>query len=145
MIQAKDLSKEAPRSPYQIINGYSILARTLDKCRASIAGTAGEYHFDCPVDNMLFGFKGIDANEFKAAVEAGASDEEMGAWVEEHGTPKTAEEKAAWSESFHSDFSYAHDPAKSEWFRGECTRLNLDPEKTTLFDMLEVDDKASFA
>lgn len=145
IMQSKDLTKEAPRSPYTLINGYAILARTLDKCRADIAGTKGEYHFNCPLDKTLFGFKSIDAEEFKAAVEAGASDEEMGKWVDEHGTPKTEDEKKAWSEAFRSDFSYSHNPEKSEWFRGECARLNLDPEKTTLFDYLEVDDKASFA
>jgi hypothetical protein len=40
-------------------------------------GNIGEYHFDCPLDNMLFGFKGIKGDDFKAAVEKGASDEEM--------------------------------------------------------------------
>jgi len=143
-MQSKDLSKEAPRSPYQTINGFAILARALDKCRASIAGTNAEYHANCPLDKVLFEFKGIDAEEFKAAVAAGASDEEMGKWVEEHGTTKSEEEVKAWSEAFRSDFSYSHDPAKSEWFRGECARLSLDPETTTLFDYLEVDDKASF-
>ena len=144
-MNAKDLSKEAPRSPYETIDGYAILLRTLDKCRATIAGTPGEYHFDCPVDKMLFGFKGIDAEEFRKAVEAGASDQDMATWVKEHGEPKTDEEVKAWSEAFHSDFSYSHNPEKSGWFRGECERLGLDPEKTTLFDMLEVDDKASFS
>jgi len=142
---SKDLTKEAPRSAYERINGYAILARTLDKCRASIAGTIGEYHFDCPVDKMLFGFKGVSADEFKAAVGAGASDEEMGKWMDEHGTPRSEEEKAAWSDAFKTDFSYSHNPEKSGWFRGECERLSLDPETTTLFDYLEVDDKASFA
>ena len=144
MINAKDLTKEAPRSPYELINGFAILARCLDKCRATIAGTSGEYHFNCPLDKTLFGFKAIDAEAFKAAVEAGATDEEIGKWVFDHGVAQTEDEIKAWSEAFHSDFSYAHDPAKSEWFRGECARLNLDPEKTTLFDLLEVDDRVTF-
>ena len=67
-MQSKDLTKEAPRSPYDLINGFAILARTIDKCRAFIAGTIGDYHFDCPLDKTLFGFKGINAEEFKAFV-----------------------------------------------------------------------------
>ena len=143
-MQSKDLTKEAPRSPYDLINGFAILARTIDKCRAFIAGTIGDYHFDCPLDKTLFGFKGINAEEFKAFVESGASDEEIGKWVFDQGISKTEDEIKTWSEHFHSDFSYSTDPAKSSWFKGECERFGLDPMKTTLFDYLEVDDKASY-
>lgn len=143
-MNAKDLTVEAPRSPYELIHGYAILARTIDKCRASIAGTIGEYHFDCPVDKMLFGFKNINAEEFKTFVATGADDEAIAGWVDTHGDTKTPEEIKAWSEHFRSDYSYATDPNKSEWFRGECARLGLVPESTTLFDYLEYDDKVSF-
>ena len=73
----KDLTKEAPRSPKTRVGGYVILARTLDKCRALLWGNIGEYHFDCPLDNMLFGREGVKGDDFKAEVEKGASDEEM--------------------------------------------------------------------
>ena len=46
---ARNLAKDYPRSPRETLCGYVIAARTLDKCRASLAGTAGEYHFDCPL------------------------------------------------------------------------------------------------
>ena len=65
----KDLTKEAPRSPKTRVGDYVILGRTLDKCRALLAGNIGEYHFDCPLDNMLFGWKGIVGDEFKAALQ----------------------------------------------------------------------------
>ncbi len=42
---AKDLTKDYPRSPRETLAGYVIAARMLDKCRAVIAGTAGEYRF----------------------------------------------------------------------------------------------------
>ena len=32
--------------------------RTIDKCRALVGGNIGEYHFDRPLDNMLFGSSG---------------------------------------------------------------------------------------
>jgi len=51
------LTKQAPHSPRQRIAGFAIAARTVDKCRASLAGTLGEYHYDCPLDNKLFSFK----------------------------------------------------------------------------------------
>jgi len=140
-IQAKDLTKEPPRSPYETIGGLAIIARTIDKCRASLAGTIGEFHFDCPVDNMLFSFKGIKGDDFKAYVAEGHTDEEIAEWVKGQGIPRSDEEIAAWSESFHSDYSYTTNPEKKDWFIGECERLGLDPQKTTLFDMLVEDDK----
>ena len=36
------------------------------------------------------------------------------------------------------------DPEKGEWFDGEVRKLGLDPAKTTLFDWLEADDRASY-
>ena len=143
-INTKDLTKVAPRSPYEKIGGFAIIARTIDKCRATIAGTNGEYHFDCPVDNLLFSFKGIKGADFKAYVAEGRSDEDVAQWVRDNGMPKTDEEIKVWSDAFKNDFSYSTDPQKKDWFAGECKKLNLDPMKTTLFDYLEVDDKATF-
>ena len=60
-----DLTKQAPHSPRERIAGFAIASRTVDKCRASIAGKLGEYHYDCPLDNMLFSFKGINGSQFK--------------------------------------------------------------------------------
>ena len=56
---AKDLTKEFPRSPRETLAGYVLAARGLDKCRAAIAGTLGEYHFDCPLDRFFFDFASI--------------------------------------------------------------------------------------
>src|ERR1700745_1339888 len=88
-VVGKDLTKEAPRSPRIRVGGYAILGRTLDKCRALVAGNIGEYHFDCPLDNTLFGFKGIKGEDFKAQIEQGASDEEMIEWLNRSGEKKT--------------------------------------------------------
>lgn len=46
----RDLTKQAPHSPRDRIGGFAIASRTVDKCRASQAGTLGEYHYDCPLD-----------------------------------------------------------------------------------------------
>ena len=73
-VTGKDLTREAPRSPRIRVGGYAILGRTIDKCRALVAGNIGEYHFDCPLDNMLFGFKGVKGDDVKAQIEQGASD-----------------------------------------------------------------------
>ncbi len=58
---ALDLTKPKtfPRSPRETLAGYVIGMRTLDKCRAFVAGTLGEYHFNCPLDKMFLEFTGI--------------------------------------------------------------------------------------
>lgn len=94
---AKDLTKEFPRSPRETLAGYVIAARMLDKCRAALAETAGEYHFDCPLDNQFLGFTGISAEQFKAFVATGAPDDEVAAWIVEHSKIKERPEIVAWN------------------------------------------------
>src|SRR2546423_11176779 len=102
----KDLTKDSPRSPRIRVGGYAILGRTIDKCRALVAGDIGEYHFDCPLDNMLFGFKGVKGDDFKAQVEQGASDQEMVEWLNQSGEKKTPAEIKRWSEKVEASSLY---------------------------------------
>src|SRR5436853_5647951 len=143
-VTGKDLTKEAPRSPRIRVGGYAILGRTIDKCRALVGGNIGEYHFDCPLDNMLFGFKNVKGADFKAQIENGASDQEMVEWLNRSGTSKTPDEISRWSDEVTASNPY-NDPEKREWFVEQVKAYNLNPAKTTLFDWLEVDDKASYS
>lgn len=140
---AKDLSREPPRSPRVRIGGYVIMARMIDKGRAVLNGTNGEYHFDCPVDNMLFGFKGVKGDEVRQVLASGASDDEVLTWFNSHGTPKSDAEVEAWSAQVEASSLYDN-PEKRDWFASECKRLGLDPARTTLFTYLETDDRQSF-
>ncbi len=137
----KDLTQEAPCSPRQRIHDYVILGRTLDKCRSFIAGTLGEYHFDCPLDNMLFGFKEVRGADFKAHVEPGVSDEEVAAWLDKNGLSKTPQEVREWSARL-ENYRPFEDLSKREWFEQECAPLGIDPKTSTLFDYLDADDAA---
>ena len=143
-VTGKDLTKEAPRSPRIRVGGYAILGRTIDKCRAQVAGNIDEYHFDCPLDNTLFGFKGVKGNDFKAQIENGASDQQMAEWLDQNGEKKTPEEIKRWGDKVEADSLY-NDPEKRDFFSEECKKLGLDPAKTTTFSWLEADDKASHA
>ena len=97
MSQALDLTKEFPRSPRVSLGGYVVAARALDKCRSVIAGTNGDYHFDCPLDNFFFDFVGIKGDDFKAFVETGADDEAVAAWIQENAKEQTKEEIVVWN------------------------------------------------
>ncbi len=94
---ALDLTKEVPRSPRVTLGGYVVAARCLDKCRAVVAGTNGEYHFACPLDNLFFEFTGIDAESFKAFVATGADDDAVAAWINENATGRDRREVIRWN------------------------------------------------
>lgn len=144
MNSAKDLTKEAPRSPRIRLGGYAILGRTLDKGRADINGTIGEYHFDCPLDNMLFDFKGVKGADVRKLLELGAGDEDVVAWFNTNGADKNATEIKEWSDAM-EDYNPTDNPEKKEWFAERCAEAGIDPQTHTLFDWLEVDDRQSYA
>lgn len=97
-LMAPDLTKGFPRSPRDTaIAGYVIAARALDKCRAALAGTNGEYNWDCPLDKRFFDFAGIDAEAFRAYVATGAADEEVSAWVRAKAKQTSEEEVVIWN------------------------------------------------
>ncbi len=96
-ILALDLRKNFPRSPRETLGGYVIAGRTLDKCRAILADSAGEYHFDCPLDRVFFDFTGIVAKAFKDLVAKGATDPEVAVWIEDHSRIKEKAEVVAWN------------------------------------------------
>ena len=143
-MKAKDLSAEPPRSPRVRIRDYALLARAIDKCRAELASTGGDYHYACPLDQTLFAFKGVTSEEFRAQVERGRSDEELALWLDTHGLDKTPGEIVVWSDSMEGYSLYANLEKRAS-FVVECKRLGLNPARTTLFEWLEADDRAGFA
>ena len=142
MKTAIDLSQRPPRSPRVRLGGYTILPRILDKARASLAGTLGDYKFNNPLDNVLFGFANVTADAFLAQVKAGAGDFEMLQWFNAQ-AKKAPHEIAAWSawtETF-----LDHDLETREWLAGRIKEM--DARRTdiaALFDYLDFDDYLSF-
>ena len=143
-ITVRDLTKQAPHSPRERIGGFVIASRAVDKCRAVLAGTPVEYHYDCPLDNVLFGFKGITGEQFKTAVQASRCYEDVGAWLQASGTAKTPAEIKTWSDEMEAG-SPMKNPERRAHFIENCSKLGLNPETTTTFDWLEADDRASFS
>ena len=93
---------------------------------------------------MLFGFKSVKGSEVKKLLEEGQSDDQVVAWLDSHGEKKSPEEIKAWDEKMEKVSLY-DDPEKRDWFVEECRKLGLDGAKTTLFEWLDADDKASYA
>ncbi len=139
-----NLTQRPPRSPRVRLGGYTILPRILDKIRAEIAGTNGEYKYRNPTDWHFLRFTGIDADALYAWVESGGGDWEILKWIEENAvhrhTPWEISQWAAWTETF-----AFHDVEMREWFTGEIRRLNpVRDDIRSVFDRLDLDDHVSF-
>ena len=81
---AKDLRKEEPRSAQEELGGFELAARCVDKCRATLVGMQGDFMYGCPMDQRFLRSAGIGAEELKAFVATGATDEEVANWIQEH-------------------------------------------------------------
>lgn len=96
---AKDLTKDFPRSPRELLAGYVIAARAVDKCRAVLAGTGGEYHSGCPVDAIFLNFADISYDKFRDFVATGATDAEIAEWISKNAKQHTRQEIIRWNNS----------------------------------------------
>ena len=140
-----DLTTRPPRSPRTRLGGYALLPRMLDKCRAEIAGRNGEYHYNCPLDQHILNFLGIDAGALKAEVATGKGDGEILAWVaanQKH--PRAPWEIQQWSE-YRDRRGPDSDAETLKFFADYVGNLTKTREDiTTWADVLDLDDYVSF-
>lgn len=95
---AKDLRKGYPRSPREMLGGYVIAARTVDKCRAFLLGMNGEYNYwPCSLSSQLYTFTGLGPEAVKQFVETGATDQEFGDWLIAQSKVKDRMEIIRWN------------------------------------------------
>lgn len=139
---APDLTRHPPRSPRTRLGGYVHLPRLIDKARAQIAGTSGDYHFDCPMDKRFWAFTGIAPEAMFAEVKTGKSDSELLAFVQA-AAKKHPSEVAEWSRWFEQ--LTPTNPDGREFFN-EIHRKNAPQREdiATWFDWLELDDYVTF-
>ena len=88
---APDLSKHAPRSPLDDLDGIKLLPRAIDKARAHLAGTLGDYIYcGCKVNAQLFETLGTTEDDFLEAVRTSPTDEDVLTWIHERIRPDPA-------------------------------------------------------
>ena len=92
-----DLRRSFPRSMRVKLEGYVHLARMIDKCRAVLAGTEGEYIYPCPMDDRLMKSAEITADQFTAAVKTNPSDEAVAKWFTQTAKAHPPAELEAWN------------------------------------------------
>ena len=144
-ISAPDLTKRPPRSPHCRLGGYVILPRLLDKGRAVIAGTNGEFNYDAPLDQHIKEFLGLDFAALKEQLAAGKGDGEILEWVNTNAKPK----RAAWEIDAWSRFMACRGPAGDvetlQYFAEYVGKFSKDREDVkTWFDLVDLDDHVTF-
>lgn len=143
-IQAPDLTKRPPRSPRVRLGGFALLPRMLDKGRAAIAGTAGDYKYACPLDQQFLEFAGINPDSLREQLGTGKGDGEILAWIKSNARhPRTDSEILAWSA--YQDARVPGDIELREFFHG--VHKAIAPHRTdvvTWFDLLDLDDYVSY-
>src|SRR5437870_7456345 len=96
---ARDLrdGKQFPRSPRETLADYVLAARAVDKCRAVLAGWQGEYHSNCPLDQIWLKFAEIDYDAFRSFVATGVTDDEIATWVAKHSRKRSRADIIVWN------------------------------------------------
>jgi len=93
-----DLTKSYPRSVRDKFAGVVQIGRTTDKARAYAAGTVGEYHYNCSMDQAVFGFLGITDHEAYAKKAVELDDARLERWlIDNYVSKKSQSEIDAWN------------------------------------------------
>jgi len=143
-ISAPNLTQRPPRSPRVRLGGYALLPRILDKCRATLTKKNGEYSYNCPLDQHFLKFAGVNPISLKKQVARGLGDGEILEWIEKNQKHRrSGQEIEAWS-----DFMNRRAPSsidQRERMNSYQKTAQADREDiTTWFDVLDLDDFASF-
>ena len=144
-IAAPDLTRRPPRSVRCRLGGYMLLPRMLDKGRATLAGMNGEFHYDCPLDQRIIDFLGIDAAALKIELANGKGDTEILDWINANAKHK----RQPWEIQQWSDYMDKRGPDSDAetltYFAeavGKFTKTREDIKGWA--DLLDLDDYVTF-
>jgi len=135
-----DLTKTFPRSVRAKWQGVVQLGRTIDKGKAKALGNIGEYHYNCPMDQVVFAFLAIDHEQLLDAIRNAKSDGEIEAFTRPFVAARSAEEIDRWNREW-----LAHEPETDESRKFFLDlRAQVAPDRTDVTawaDLLDLDEK----
>jgi hypothetical protein len=139
-----DLTQCPPRSFRVRLGNYVILARMLDKGRATLAKKNGEYNYNSGTDQHLVKFLGFDPEALLKELAAGKGDREILEWVQSHSkTPRAPWEIETWS-AFMEKRGPDSDPETLALFAEYVAKVSKTREDIkTWFEAIELDDYVS--
>jgi len=127
------------------LGGFAILARMLDKGRATLVKKNGEYNYNSPTDQHLVRFLGLDPDALLKELAAGKGDGEILEWTLAHAkTLRSPWEIEAWSTYFDNrgPDSDAETLSGFAEYIGQHSTAREDIK--SWFDALDLDDYVSF-
>jgi hypothetical protein len=100
-----DLTKDYPRSPRETLLGIPMLPRTIDKARAVLSGTVGEYVFGekSSFDVAVLEYLGVTPGIFLEGVRESPDDAAMSRWLSAHSRKSTPAEADKFAQVFLND------------------------------------------
>jgi len=140
-----DLTKRPPRSFRVRLGNYVILARMLDKGRATLVKKNGDYKYNSGTDQHLVRFLDFDPEALLKELATGKGDGEILEWVQTHSkTPRAPWEIEAWSAFMEKrgPDSDAETLALFAEYLGQLSKTREDIK--TWFEAIELDDYTSF-
>jgi hypothetical protein len=134
-----DLTTSYPRSVHDKVFGLVQIGRTIDKGKATAIGKEGEYHYNCSMDQAVFGFLGIDHEKMLDVIKNAKSDADIESYVKGFVDKKSPQEIEAWNKEW-----VTHKPTGDSLNYFLELRNQLAPDRTDVVswaDLLDIDEK----
>ena len=134
-----DLTKDYPRSPRETLLGLPMLPRTIDKARAVLSATLGEYVFGekSSFDMAVLNFLGVSPSQFLEGVRESPDDAAMTRWIKAHVRAFTPAEAEAFAQNFLNDGDDDADRARFQERRAKLP-ANVQDRVVGWVDLLDV-------
>lgn len=135
-----DLETQPPRSPHVQLGGLYMLARTIDKLRATLpGGNLGSYRI-AGFSAQLLEKLGTPEDALRDVVARETSDDDVASWVQKHSNPANYDGINAEQAN-----QIVGDRLNRPDFVERYPFVTTLPPQTTLFEMLDIDDGGMFA
>jgi hypothetical protein len=133
------------RSPREILGGYVILPRLIDKVRLHACGELPAEYFpqllgpELTLDGRFLAFTGLHREALRAAILAAPDDAAVLTWVEHYATPHPNDEKRAWAaaiDAYRPDLERVARRAKAY----PTVAARVDVGAISVFDLIDLDE-----
>ncbi|HTZ56238.1 MAG TPA: DUF5069 domain-containing protein [Candidatus Acidoferrum sp.] len=134
-----DLTTSYPRSVHDKLFGLVQIGRTVDKGKATAIGKEGEYHYNCPMDQAVFGFLGIDHDALLNVIKNAKNGSEIDSYVKTFIDKKSPQEIETWNKEY-----VTRKPTGESLDYFLQLRNQLAPDRTDVVswpDLLDLDEK----
>jgi Domain of unknown function (DUF5069) len=136
-----DLVKTTPRSVHEMMLGIVQLGRATDKAKALTHGNIGEYKYDCPMDQGLFEYLGMDPKAYLEVVKNAKSEYEIESYARTFVAKKAPQDIEAFNKKWLSTAPIGESLKHFEELRGTVA-----PNRTDVVswaDLLDLEEGRS--